>query len=307
MPRACHPRGRSDLPSRENVAPPSFRDAAVVELQPAVLDAVEHGVEIGALARLAPQFHVVGKAALREVLHPVRCVIAAVDGPVVGQPDHEAPAGAVADIRHQESAPARRLFERFVKHRRVEHREFAQAEDRPVRDRPIARHDVELGAAESPPWRGHFAVGDQPLVQDVLVADPLGPFALEIDGVIGGEHAGPGVDAGDAGPVDFVHRALLGLGVVIHVVGPDLLVPLEIVVVDVTARGEVAGFAVVVDLVRLEEHGGAFHFRVAAQMVLWAFRLLNDPLGVPLTWRWGVGPRDVRRLVGPLRGGGGRR
>jgi len=74
-----------------------------------VLDAVQNGVEIGALRGLAAEIHVMRETPGSVVLNQVGQIVAAFDGPEVTDPQHESALRAVSDVGRQETALARLL------------------------------------------------------------------------------------------------------------------------------------------------------------------------------------------------------
>ena len=77
----------------------------------AVLHAVQDGIEIRAGLGLAAEIHVMGEGVGGEVLESIGEVVAAVDGPIISQPDHEAALGVGRDIGKEKAAAARLLIE----------------------------------------------------------------------------------------------------------------------------------------------------------------------------------------------------
>src|SRR5205823_8729257 len=133
-----------------------------------------------------------------------------------------------------------------------------QYKDAAVADSVVSGNDDEPGTAHSPPGLGDFAVGDPAVIQNVLLANALRPLALKVKRTVGRQHARPRDDLGMSLAADVVKLALLVLGVVLQVVGPDLLVFIEIPEVDVSAGMHVAGAFVPIDLVGPKQHLGVF-------------------------------------------------
>src|SRR5713101_6540826 len=88
---------------------------AVAQVQPTVVHAVKHRIEIRPGARLATKIDVMSKASLRKILHAIREIVAAINGPEVAHADHFSPTGAVPDIRREEPRPPGSFFQRLVK------------------------------------------------------------------------------------------------------------------------------------------------------------------------------------------------
>src|ERR1019366_5174060 len=187
----------------------------------AVLHSVQNGVEIGAGARIAAEIHVMREPPRRVILNQVSQIVTAFDGPEVTDPQHESALRAVSDIGCEETALARLPFERMVEERRVEQRYLPQQEHGAVSQGALAGDDIELGTGHPPPRVRHFAVSDPSLIEDVLLADALGPLALKVERTAGGGRAGTRRNARVRFTADVVELSRLVLGVVLQVVAPD--------------------------------------------------------------------------------------
>ncbi len=254
---------------------------AALLLDHAVFDdaAIFHGVhveaEIGAGPHLAAQFEGVRGAAKREVLNAIKRIVAAADGPIVGQPEHFAVSGAVSDVGREETALARKHFQRFVIGGEVKNRHPLDAKQGMVRDGALAGKDVELGAGEPPPRFGNLAIGDEAIVHDVLSVHTLAPFAFEVERIAGGEQAGARNDLGFRGAAHVVEDARLGVHVVLGVIAVEFGAVQEIFVADVAPGLYVASVVVVIHGVGVQFLVRHFQMDVAAQVAQVAIGLLG--------------------------------
>ena len=71
---------------------------------------------------VATQVNVVRESASGKKLASIGKVVAPIDGPIVTNPHHLPAAGAVPDVRREESAPSRELLERLVEVRKIKNR-----------------------------------------------------------------------------------------------------------------------------------------------------------------------------------------
>src|SRR5579862_2346639 len=116
--------------------------------------------------------------------------------------------------------------------------------DRFVGDGALAGHDVELGSREVPPRLGNSAIRHKAFMNDVAVFGALGPKALEIKRIAGGQQAGTRNDLRDGGAPEIVKETRLGIHVVVPVVTFELRPIEEVLVADVSTEIGFAGFLV---------------------------------------------------------------
>src|SRR3982751_4774165 len=135
-----------------------FPDIAVVKLQAAIVHPIENEIEIRTIVWLSANIEVMGDATLSEPLGAICCIVAAIDGPEVTEPQHLAATRAVSHIRHEQPTLARHPFERTVEVRSVKEGNPLQPENGVVGDGAVAWDNVKNGSAQDPPRFGEPAV-----------------------------------------------------------------------------------------------------------------------------------------------------
>src|SRR5712692_5670706 len=101
---------------------------------------------------------------------------------------------------------------------------------------------------------GHFAVGDEAVVNDVVVLDLLSHLALEIERLGGGEEARIALAGGADRSVDLIEDSALRIEIVSEARGVDILFPGGVGKMDAAARYGFGGLPVVIHFVRGEDH-----------------------------------------------------
>ena len=258
-----------------NSSPPCFWiDASLADIDAAVFHRVQVETEIGAGPHFSAKFQVAGGAAQREIFNAIKRIVAAADGPIVGQTEHFAVERAVPDIGREESALARKHLQRFVIGGEVKDRYFLDAKNGMVSDGAVVRKNVEFGRGEPPPRFWNLAIGDESVVDDVFSVFALAPFPFEIEGIAGGEQAGTRHDLGLRGSAHIVKDSRLGVYVVLGVIAVELGSVQKVFIADVAPRLHVAGVVVVIHRVGIQFLVDAFNVNVAAQVSKIAIRFL---------------------------------
>ena len=132
-----------------------------------------------------------------------------------------------------------------------------------------------------------------------MIFHTFGPLALKKERGVAGQPSGARVDARISFTANFIKRACFGLRVVVNAVRPELLVFLEAMKIDVADCSQIAGVLVVIDLVRLDQHGRAFDLGLAPQLPQAAVGFLSDGAHVVVPPGRRARPGSQHALVRP--------
>src|SRR5580658_9850703 len=112
--------------------PALFLNHAIADVHAAVAHGIQIEREVRTGLNLSPEVECVRVPARGEILNSIESVVAAADGPIVGQADHASIQRTVADIWRHESALPRYSLQRFVVNREIEQRKILDMKNRPV-------------------------------------------------------------------------------------------------------------------------------------------------------------------------------
>ena len=247
-------------------ASPLFDPPPVVKLAPAILHAIQGGVEVTVRRRTASDADLAGNPAVGIPRTADRCVVVSIDGPVIRLPEYEPESRAIPNVWGKKPALAGQPLERLLEHREVENRHFAHSEDAAVNGSGFTGSDRSARRAHRPPGIRGLAIGDIPVVDRVVVRRLVNNFTVDIEGVVGGEHPEAALVCGGDRPVNPVESADFGSQIIVELLGVQVF-PLHAVAIAHVAAGlDVIRLIVVIHLVGGENGVVVVDFNVSAQI-----------------------------------------
>src|SRR6266478_4601167 len=202
--------------------------------RPPVADAIDQYIKRASLVRVAAKVNVVGEARLGVITCPVSEVVAPVDGPVIAGANFLATGRAVAKVRDEESTLTRLFFKGLIKERKIHERHTFQVKPRVAGDGMVSGHDFEGGPFQPPPGARQRAIGQEAIMEHVVILEALSPFALKIKWILSSEKSPASLNASRRSARHVIELSSFGVDVVFGPFAVQLFAAHEEFKMDVT-------------------------------------------------------------------------